>query len=178
MGISYYAWEVTEAELAEARIDPRSVISRLDGRADPEWAVIDLDAAWVELQCMLSDPRCKGAFRPRPAYELFAGNVTYSEGRDREHAAHIGLLSSAQVHSAHQDLAKVTAADVLTAASCWGRSFRADYALEYLQRAQQFGADVTSRDHSVIYLIGDRPDSVNRAACSPTPPGPPAGTVG
>lgn len=154
MGIRYYAWEITDSELAEARTDPWPVIYRADGRFhDPEWANIGLDKAWVELQRLLSDPRCRGVFEPRPAYEFFAGNVTYPDGYERGYEAHVGLLSATQVRTAQQDLATVTTGDVFVAAVSWGRSFCADYALTYLQEAQEFAADVTSRGNSMVYVI-------------------------
>ena len=86
-----------------ARVDPWPVIRVADDRWDsPGWEGIGFDKALGADTTPVLRPTAGGAFRPRPAYSLVAGNVHYlPSGECREH---VGVLSAQQVRDISDDL--------------------------------------------------------------------------
>jgi hypothetical protein len=158
MGIRWYGWAVTSDEAERARSDPWPVIRVADDRHDiPGWTDAYFDKAWRPMQCLFADPYREGAFKPRPAYSLVAGDVTYIE--TGEYSAHVGLVSAEQVRAISNDLEAVTRADVRAFCGHWfpDESDRASmeerYVFQFLEEAKEFTADAASRGHWVIYVI-------------------------
>ena len=109
MGIRYYAWPLSAADVEAARREPRSFVA-----ADPfgqAWFTENegncyLDKAWRGLQMLIAD--CSPDEVERPAAALVAGAVTFvGYGWD----PYIGVLDPDELRRAAEDL-KLVAEDI------------------------------------------------------------------
>ncbi len=173
MGIRYYAYAFASEQTEKALADPLAVIGS-DPLADvlgleegftqgitdfrqsvPERDLLYLDKAWSYLQ-RLTEPPTPGA-RARPAYRMFEGHVTYTDGfawhpwlrtlPPDEVALIARDIETIGDHDIEAGLERYYSPQILETESV-------AYATQFLHRAKNFVRAVASEGRGFAYMIG------------------------
>lgn len=154
MGIRYYAYPLQPSDVDAARRNPYPFLS-----ADPlmdAWGpeedrprMLYLDKAWRELQHVfaVSD----GRLQPRISLELVKGNVT-PVGKYGGHVGFVHVLPPDVVQQIAEDIVMVepiVETDIIEAVTYSS----ADYANEFLRRAQDFMVTLAADGLGLVYTI-------------------------
>ena len=162
MGIRYYAWPLSAADVEAARREPRSFMA--DDPFGQAWFTENegncyLDKAWRGLQMLIADSSPNET--DRPAAALVAGDVTFvGYGWD----PYIGVLDPEELRRAAEDLKRV-AEDIPFQWRPRRRNSKArsgpgsvllerDYINDYLSRLREYVTSLVAQEKGMIYMIG------------------------
>lgn len=148
MGIRYFAYAVSPRQIAQSRECPRGCFEHGDSweHWDPgDEPTLDLDKCYPEMQSLL------GGDRPRPAYALVEGAVTFTGYGWRPHERMLDIDETRRVADDLDDLLEhVVVADL---PGCRFGDFRTCVGTN-LPKARDFARRVADAGFGIHYSIG------------------------